>query len=829
MPARRFASLQDVIRQRQHASFVGRDAQIEQFRKNLQQPPDSRERRFIFNLHGVSGVGKTFLTRQLIRAANELNIATAYTNENMYDIPSVMGALASDLAEFKFELDGFAKKYSTYQRRRSELENDPNAPEGTPSFLTTTAIQIGLGAAGLVPIAGTLTSQLDSATIAEQADRLRKYISKKYRSHEIRLLLSPVEELTPAFVDGLQSAANRAGLALFFDSYEHTATLLDSWLIDVLNGRYGALPANIVVTIAGQKTLDANSWIQYLDVIADVQLSLFSDTEARQLLAHRGVTNSDVVEVILALSGGLPLLVAMLAENRPSDPAYLGDPTGNAIERFLKWEGDPQKRALALSAALARQLNKDVLAAIAGDEDKDALFEWIRKLPFVTDHAGRCIYHDIVRASMIRVLRIESPKGWLDQHRNLASRYGEWREALGLRDEAGWGDPVWVNYLLEETYHLLCSDANASLPEALSNAVHACNASNTVARRWAEMLKQAGVDTDSSGVEGWGDRLLLAMHDDYSYVTRYLSTLLEAAPLDDAIKSLALAERAEAHRLTKRYDDALVDFNDAVELNPKLTWAIASRGDTYRSMGRQRDAIADFNRAIEQIPTLAWAIAARGICWRSLGHLREALRNFDAAIELDANYAWALANRAETYRLSKAFKAALSDFDRATKLDPDYAWAIASRGRVYYEMHRYEEALIDFNRAVRIDHKLIWAYTARARTYNALARFDDAIADFDHVIHASPNNASAIYHRGRTHYKKRSYEEALGDFDRAIELEPDLDFIFAARAWTLLDLGRFQEALNDFDEQLKREPTFEPAAEGRERAVQALTRMTQTQ
>ena len=66
--------------------------------------------------------------RQLIRAANELNVATAYTNENIYDIPSVMGGLASDLAEFKVEMDAFEKKYSTYQRRRSELENDPNAP-----------------------------------------------------------------------------------------------------------------------------------------------------------------------------------------------------------------------------------------------------------------------------------------------------------------------------------------------------------------------------------------------------------------------------------------------------------------------------------------------------------------------------------------------------------------------------------------------------------------------------------------------------------------------------------------------------------------------------
>src|SRR5205807_9767458 len=144
-----------------------------------------------------------------------------------------------------------------------------------------------------------------------------------------------------------------------------------------------------------------------------------------------------------------------------------GDPTGSAVERVLEWEREPLRRAAALTAALPRQVDEDVLAALLDVDDASDLFNWLRSLPFVTEQEGHCQYHEVVRAPMLRMLRGRSPRQWRRRHRQLASLQQESREALGLQDEEAWTDPGWQAHRLEETYHRLCADPVAALPPAL--------------------------------------------------------------------------------------------------------------------------------------------------------------------------------------------------------------------------------------------------------------------------------------------------------------------------------------------------------------------------
>jgi hypothetical protein len=59
--------------------------------------------------------------------------------------------------------------------------------------VTKSAVQIGLSTARSVPVLGAAAEAVDATTTAEQVDRLRAYLSKKFRSSDdVRLVLSPV-------------------------------------------------------------------------------------------------------------------------------------------------------------------------------------------------------------------------------------------------------------------------------------------------------------------------------------------------------------------------------------------------------------------------------------------------------------------------------------------------------------------------------------------------------------------------------------------------------------------------------------------------------------
>ncbi|MGW7043355.1 hypothetical protein ACWGDT_11690 [Streptomyces avermitilis] len=56
--ARAGMSMQELIRRRRRAGFVGRREELRAFRENFDLPVDDDRHRFLFHVHGPAGVGK---------------------------------------------------------------------------------------------------------------------------------------------------------------------------------------------------------------------------------------------------------------------------------------------------------------------------------------------------------------------------------------------------------------------------------------------------------------------------------------------------------------------------------------------------------------------------------------------------------------------------------------------------------------------------------------------------------------------------------------------------------------------------------------------------
>ena len=90
----------------------------------------------------------------------------------------------------------------------------------------------------------------------------------------------------------------------------------------------------------------------------------------------------------------------------------------------------------------------------------------------------------------------------------------------------------------------------------------------------------------------------------------------------------SVIERGNAFQDKGQYDQAISDFNKAIEINPRLADAFYNRGNAYFKKGQPDKAISDYNKAIELNPKLAMAYYDRGIAYQFKGQYDQAISDF---------------------------------------------------------------------------------------------------------------------------------------------------------------------------------------------------------
>ncbi|MEU8789985.1 tetratricopeptide repeat protein [Streptomyces sp. NPDC048643] len=811
-------SMQELIEERRRLSFVGRGAERAAFLRNFDVPVRDQGRRFLFHVHGNAGVGKTFLVRELEQLAREAGALTAYVDESIGGVPEAMETVCGQFARQGRRLKDLERLLDRHRERRHEADSlTREAGPGEPSAAGMTLARAGLVGLGMVPGVGPLAGAVDPGQLAGAADRMRAGLSAHFRSRDdVRLVLSPEEVLTPVLLEELARAAGRfPRQVLFFDTYERTGLFLDAWLHATMAlERHGVMPGNVVVVTAGRNPLDLDRWGDCSDSVAEMPLLPFTEQEAREVLAGRDVVAEPVVAEILRLTGRLPVLVSTLAETRPADPDDVGDPSATAVDSFLKWEHDPVHRAVALNCAFPRRLDADVFRAAAErpDDEADALYDWLRGLPFVTERGGGIQYHDVVRAPMLRSQRLRSPRGWTGRHTRLAETFGRWREEAGeglvVPDEV-WRHEPWRRLRLEESYHRLCARPRSALGEALGDVVEACRADQPAGRTWARMIEEAGESADDPAVRDLGRELAAALEDGEAGVTGAMDLLLARPALRGAGRALAHGVRARELRNAGEYERALAEYDRAIDIDPDEARVHYGRGVTHQLLGDHPAALAAFDRADELRPDTGWIIAGRAETLRLAARFGEAVAGFDRAVALDPTDADALASRAVCRHALEQFDAAAADFDRALSIDGTDLWTLVRRARLRRDTDEWDMAFTDLDRAVRLAPDSAWVASERGDAYRLAGRFEEAVTELGRAIGLEPDYASALAGRGASHHELGDSARALADLDRAVTLGPDY-------SWALVMRARVRRQLDDVpgaNEDLRRALAASPGAD----------------
>lgn len=117
-----------------------------------------------------------------------------------------------------------------------------------------------------------------------------------------------------------------------------------------------------------------------------------------------------------------------------------------------------------------------------------------------------------------------------------------------------------------------------------------------------------------------------------------------------------------------QWSQAIVDYNQALRLNPDGDQIYSSRAKCNAVMGQWHQAIADYDCAIGINPRNLMARLEQGILLRNLKLYDDAITCFDLALFLGDLQAHVYAERGRTYQVDQHWNCAVGDYERALVL-----------------------------------------------------------------------------------------------------------------------------------------------------------------
>ncbi len=223
-----------------------------------------------------------------------------------------------------------------------------------------------------------------------------------------------------------------------------------------------------------------------------------------------------------------------------------------------------------------------------------------------------------------------------------------------------------------------------------------------------------------------------------------------------------------------KVEDAITQFNRAIDLDPGKAVAYAARGSAYFRLGKLDNAFSDYNKAIEINPDLEIAYQGRGSVYYRQGQLDNAISDYTRVIKIKPGLVNAYIDRGNIYQKQGRFDEAISDFSKVLEMKPGDAITYFLRGYAYYQKNQYDNAISDYSKAVELDPGFAVAYHNRGMAYHFKGEYKKAISDYDKAIEFMPDNPVSYASRGNAYFRLDMLHNASADYNKAIELDPEM-------------------------------------------------------
>jgi tetratricopeptide (TPR) repeat protein len=253
----------------------------------------------------------------------------------------------------------------------------------------------------------------------------------------------------------------------------------------------------------------------------------------------------------------------------------------------------------------------------------------------------------------------------------------------------------------------------------------------------------------------------------------------------------------------RRYDEANALYDQALAINPKEFRAWSNKATMFWSMGRHREQFECCEKALAINPHDARALTLKGIAFAGSEKYEAALDCYNGALIVDPHFVLALINKGIILSSLGRLDEGILLFDHALEQAPNNAQAWAQKSFTLSRLRKHEEAIACADKALSLDNNYGMAWFSKGMSLTAMKRSSEAITCFDRVITLRTSfQQQAWLEKGIVLMQLNNLESAISCLDQAVKLEPRDDYAWLVRGECLEKLSRFNDALQSFDNAL---------------------------
>jgi len=208
-------------------------------------------------------------------------------------------------------------------------------------------------------------------------------------------------------------------------------------------------------------------------------------------------------------------------------------------------------------------------------------------------------------------------------------------------------------------------------------------------------------------------------------------------------------------------------------------------GEALVEQGRVDEAMVHFQQALQIRPDYADAHFNLGVAQVRQGNVDEAIAHFQKALQIQPDDTQARLALGNALLQQGHVGDALDHFQKAVQVEPDNLEAQVALGSALLQLGQVGEAITHFRKALQIEPRNAEAQCDLGAALFRQGNVDDAIAHFQKALEINPGIAEAHLNLGSAFVKKGEVNEAIAHFQKALTIEPDNVEVLNDLAWLL--------------------------------------------